>query len=167
MGWVDPLRGGIVGLDTTPLIYFTEANPTYVEIVRPFFEAIQREEFTVVTSIVTLLEALVRPIKDGDAKLAQEYRDFLLETNNVTTYFLSQKIAEEAARLRAFYKLRTPDSIQMATAIYAEASFFFTNDARLPSLPNLKVLTLGTIKEDSQEKDTQKSNLENGFSQEG
>ena len=28
MGWVDALRGNVIGLDTTPLIYFTEENPT-------------------------------------------------------------------------------------------------------------------------------------------
>lgn len=151
MGWVDAFRGSIVGLDTTPLIYFTEENPAYIETVRPFFKAILHEEFAVVTSIVTLLEVLVIPKRDGDADLAQRYRDFLLETNNVTTYLLSQSIAEEAARLRAFYTIRTPDAIQMATATHAGASFFLTNDTRLPSLPNLKVLTLKEIIKTSQE----------------
>lgn len=151
MGWVASLRGKVVGLDTTPLIYFTEKNLAYIEIVRPFFKAISNKEFEVVTSIVTLLEVLVIPKRDGDAELAQRYRDFLLETDNVTTYLLHQSIAEEAARLRAFYTIRTPDSIQMATAIHAGASFFLTNDVRLPSLPNLKVLTLKEIIKTSQE----------------
>ncbi|WP_225896572.1 type II toxin-antitoxin system VapC family toxin [Amazonocrinis nigriterrae] len=41
-------------------------------------------------------------------------------------------IAETAAQLRADSNLRTPDAIQIATAIRAGASFFVTNDARLP-----------------------------------
>lgn len=147
MGWINSLKGSVVGLDTAPLIYFTEANPNYTEVLDPFFKAIMREEFTVVSSIVTLLEVLVCPIQIGDQELAQRYRDFLLDTDNVTTYFLSQKIAEEAARLRAYHTIRTPDSIQMATAIYAGATFFLTNDTSLPSLPKLKVLTLDTLKE--------------------
>lgn len=148
MGWVDTLRGKVVGLDTTPLIYFTEQNLEYIEIVRPFFQAISNKEFAVVTSIVTLLEVLVVPKRNNDVETAQRYRDFLLEEDNVTTYILSQNIAEEAARLRAFYSIRTPDSIQMATAIHAGASFFLTNDMRLPSLSNLKVLTLEAIKKE-------------------
>ncbi|WP_230966967.1 type II toxin-antitoxin system VapC family toxin [Nostoc commune] len=44
--------------------------------------------------------------------------------------------------LRADYNLRTPDAIQMATAIRGGASLFLTNDARLPSLPRLSVLVL-------------------------
>ena len=149
MGWIESLRGSIVGLDTTPLIYYTEANPTYIEVVDPFFKAVERGEFIVVTSIVTLLEVLVRPFRDGDLELAQKYRDFLFDSDNVSMRFLSQKIVEEAAHLRAFHNIRTPDAIQIATAIDADASFFLTNDTRLPSLPNLKTLVLEDLKKES------------------
>lgn len=54
MGWVAALQGSVVGLDTTPLIYFIEENPSYIGLVRPFFEAPDRAEFTAVTSFVTL-----------------------------------------------------------------------------------------------------------------
>ena len=33
MGWIASLRGKVVGLDSTPLIYFVEENPTYLELV--------------------------------------------------------------------------------------------------------------------------------------
>src|ERR1700738_4924637 len=145
MGWVESLLGYKVGLDTAPFIYFTEENPTYFKVVEPFFEAIGSGEITVVTSIVTLLEVLVHPTRDRNAKLAQRYRDLLFKTKGLKTIFLDQKIAEEAAQLRAFHKIRTPDSIQVATAINKEASFFLTNDIRLPSLPNLKILMLDDL----------------------
>ena len=140
MEWVTALRGKVVGLDTTPLIYFIEESPAYLPIVLPFFAAVDRGEFTIVTSMVTLLEVLVHPLRHGNTQLAQRYRDILLNAKGLTTVSLSQEIAEEAARLRAKYSLRTPDAIQMATAINNGASFFLTNDTRLPSLPNLQVL---------------------------
>ena len=59
-------------------------------------------------------------------------------------------IAEEAARLRASHNIHTADSIQMATAIFGGASFFLTNDTRLPSLPNLKTLVLDDLKKGSE-----------------
>lgn len=59
---------------------------------------------------------------------------------------LTPDIAETAAQLRASYNLRSPDSIQMATAIGEGASFFLTNDARLPSLPGLRVLVLDNLR---------------------
>ncbi len=145
MEWVTALRGRVVGLDTMPLIYFIEENPAYLPIMLPFFAAVDRGEFTIVTSIVTLLEVLVHPFRHGNAQLAQRYRDILLNAKGLTTILLSQDIAEEAARLRARYNLRTPDAIQMATAVYNGASFFLTNDSRLPPLPNLQVLVANDL----------------------
>lgn len=146
MGWIDSLRGKVVGFDTMPLIYYIEENPLYLEIVDLFFDAVEDGEFTVVTSIVTLLEVLVHPIRNGNTKLAQKYRDLLFHSEGLKTISLSQEIAEEAARLRAISKIRTPDSIQMATAIKSNASFFLTNDIHLPSLPNLQMLKLNDLK---------------------
>src|SRR5947209_3831158 len=146
MGWIDTLRGSVVGLDTAPLIYFTEGDPTYLSVVNPFFQAMRQGEFKVVTSIMTLLEVLVYPIKRGDAKLAQQYRDILFYTRGLTTAGLTPDIAEEAARLRAFHRIRAPDAIHMATAIRLNASFFLTNDMGLPSLPGLKILMLDELK---------------------
>ncbi|HEV2661472.1 MAG TPA: PIN domain-containing protein, partial [Ktedonobacteraceae bacterium] len=117
MGWIEELRGQIVGMDTAPFIYFIEENPTYVKFVDPFFEAIGRNEFRVVTSVVTLLEVLVVPIRFKRESSIQRYRDLLFKTNSISTVPVTQEIAEEAARLRSIYSsVRTPDAIQIATA---------------------------------------------------
>lgn len=39
-------------------------------LVRPFFEAADRGEFQIVTSILTLTEVLVHPLRRGDHVLA-------------------------------------------------------------------------------------------------
>ena len=52
---------------------------------------------TVVTSMVTLLEVLVHPFRHGEADLAQQYRDILLNTEHLNTIDISQDTAEEAA----------------------------------------------------------------------
>ena len=96
MEWVAALQGKVVGLDTAPLIYFIEENLAYLETVRPFFEAMDHGEFSVVTSVVTLLEVLVHPFRRGDRTLAQQYRDILLNAEGLTTILFSQDIAEEA-----------------------------------------------------------------------
>lgn len=146
MEWLVQLQGQVVGLDTAPLIYFVEENPLYLEITSAFFEAMARGEFEVVTSVVTLLEVLVYPLRRGDTALAQQYRDILFNEEGLATIQVFPDIAEEAAQLRAVYNLRTPDAIQMATAIHERASFFLTNDARLPSLPGLTVLVLDELR---------------------
>jgi hypothetical protein len=52
MEWLAQLQGQVVGLDSAPLIYFIEENPTYLEMTDAFFEAMVRGEFRVVTSVV-------------------------------------------------------------------------------------------------------------------
>ena len=70
----------------------------------------------------------------------------MLNQESLTVVELTPDIAETAAQLRATYNLRSPVSIQMATAICEGASFFLTNDARLPSLPGLTVLVLENLR---------------------
>lgn len=118
MEWLAVLQGKVVGLDTTPLIYFIEENPTYLQTIRPFFEAMDQNKFSVVTSVVTLLEVLVHPLQQGDTQLAQQYREILFNARGLTTITL---------------------------AMQAGASFFLTNDIRLPSSAMLKVLVLDQL----------------------
>lgn len=144
MEWINDLQGKTIGLDTAPLIYFIEENPTYIETVRLFFEAMDRDEFLVVTSTVTLLEVLVHPLRINNKALAAEYRDILLHSK-LLTLEISNVISEQAARLRAVYNLRTPDAIQISAALDAGATHFFTNDIRLPDMPSFKVLSLDAL----------------------
>lgn len=146
MEWITQLQGQIVGLDTAPLIYFIEQNETYLEMMRLFFRALNRGEFRVITSVVTLPEVLVYPLRQRNTILAQQYREILFNSEGLITVPVSEDIAEVASQLRAVHKLRTPDAIQMATAIHEGASFFLTNDARLPSLLELEVLVLEELR---------------------
>ena len=145
MEWLDALWGEMAGLDGAPLIYFIERHPVYAAKLRPFFAAAERREFQLVTSLVTLLEVLVHPLRTGREDLAREYRDILLRSASLRTIPVSEIIAEEAAWLRATHNLRTPDAIQLATANTAGASWFITNDAALPSPPGISVLVVDRL----------------------
>jgi len=143
--WVDRLQGEVIGLDTAPIIYMIEEHPIYLEPMRYFFEAMGRGIFRAITSTVTLLEVLVQPLRENNVSLAEEYRDILLNASNLRTIGMSEAVAEQAARLRAQYDIRTPDAIQLGTAIHEGASFFLTNDTRLPSISNLNLLVLDNL----------------------
>ena len=58
------------------------------------------------------------------------------------TYEISHSISERSAVLRANYGLKTPDAIQIATALHHDADFFLTNDLSLERVADLKVLVL-------------------------
>lgn len=144
MEWINNLQGKTVGLDTAPLIYFIEENTNYIETVKLFFEAMDRGDMFVVTSTITLLEVLVHPLRSNNKELAAEYRDILLNSK-LTTLEISSGIAEKAAQLRASHNIRTPDALQISAAMNAGATHFFTNDARLPEIPSIHILSIDSI----------------------
>lgn len=146
MGWLDSIQGSTVCLDVAPIIYYVERNVSYTKLIDPFFEAIQHNKFTAITSVTTLLEVLVYPIRKNDKELVQKYQNILFNSWQMSVLAVDRDIAEQAAFLRATYNLRTPDSIHMATAIVSNANYFLTNDLRLPSLPGLAVLKLDELR---------------------
>jgi predicted nucleic acid-binding protein len=137
--WLNALRGQTVGLDTAPLIYFIERHPERAGKLRPFFAAAERQEFRVVTSLVTLLEVLVQPLRNGREDIVREYREIILRSPSLTALRLDENVVEEAARLRALYGVKTPDAIQLATAKISGAAFFLANDGDLPPLPGMSI----------------------------
>jgi len=134
-----------VGLDTAPLIYFIERHPTYLPFVDPFFEAVELGDVQAVTSTLTLTEVLVRPYRHGNRSLGQQYSSILLHSRNLKTLPVSAAIAAEAARLRAAHGLKTPDSIQVATAHLSNAAAFLSNDAGIASIPGLELILLDRL----------------------
>jgi predicted nucleic acid-binding protein len=72
--------------------------------------------------------------------LADQYSVILLSHRNLRTLPVSPEIADEAARLRAAYGMKTPDSIQMATAKIGGATSFFSNDTNIAAIPGLDLI---------------------------
>ncbi len=145
MGWLTQLNRQKVGLDTAPLIYYLEGHPTYSPLVKPFFQAFDKGKFSLVTSPITLVETTVHPLRQGLTALASRYEEILTHTKGLEVLDLSLPIAHLAAQLRANYNLRTPDAIQLATAIHGQATFFLTNDVDLTRVREIKVLTLNEL----------------------
>ena len=143
MAWLDELRGRVVGLDTAPLIYHVEEKAPYFAAVDPFFAALTAGELRGVTSILTLTEALVDPVRHNDTRLADRYRAILLNTPGLLTMPVCTEIVERAAAIRAEHRrVRLPVAVQLATALIGGADFFLTNDIALPPLPGLKMLVV-------------------------
>jgi len=135
----------IVFLDTAPLIYFIEGHSVYQPHLKPLFEANDNGDFTFVTSSITLLEVLVKPLKDGQSQLVSQYKSILLSASGIEIYEIDSIIAVKAAELRAKYNLRTPDALQIATAIEFKAHYFLTNDTRLKSVIEIQSVTLAEL----------------------
>lgn len=113
--------------------------------MRPFFEAVERGDIHVLTSTLPLTEVLVHPFKYKNQVLALHYSRILLHSRNVTTLAATAAIAEEAAWIRAAYGLKTPDSIQIATALSGKATTFRTNYERFSTVPGLQIVHLDSL----------------------
>ncbi len=124
------------------LIYLIERHPSHGPIVRDAFTLVDAGRCAGLSSFVTLLEVLVKPFRDGRADLAQKYRDLLIGSRGFSLFPLDRRIAEDGAGIRARYGFRTPDAIQLATAVRHGADAFLTNDAKLKGFDQLEVLVL-------------------------
>jgi predicted nucleic acid-binding protein len=136
------LKGKVVFLDTAPLIYFIEKNSRYLDVVKPVIELIVSQQAKGMTSTITLLEVLVLPLREGNKKLAEKYKTILLSSNDLETCEISNVISERAAIIRAKYGFKTPDSLQLATAIVRKADYVLTNDSALKQVNEIKVIVL-------------------------
>lgn len=134
-----------LGFDTAPIIYFVEANPRYDALLVPVFQRISTGALVGVTSVVSLTEVLVYPLRLGRNDMAQQYRLLLQQSDYFELIDITPAIAEYAADLRARYNLRTPDALQLAGAIRRGCDAFLTNDANLQRVSELRVLTLDTL----------------------
>jgi predicted nucleic acid-binding protein len=143
VGLLDDLGSGPVGVDTSIFVYFIEADPRYLSIVRPLFVAAHEGRLALVTSALTLMEVLVMPYRTGDDRLADHYEAFLTAAGGIRLVPIVPAALRAAARLRAAHGVRTPDALQLAAALDARRTGFLTNDRRLPAIGNLRVLQLG------------------------
>ena len=134
-----------IHVDSAPLIYFVERNPVYVERMKAVMRRVQHNGLQLSFSVITVPEVLNKPIAKGDAKLQALYRALLTQTRNVELHPLTLAIAEKAASLRAAHNLRTPDAIQIATAIETACDTFLTNDKGLKRVDDLRVLILDEL----------------------
>jgi len=136
------LKGKIIGLDTMVFIYHFEENQLYSPLTFSIFENLEKGDFNAITSILTLLEILVKPKKENNLLLTERYK-LLLETfPNLQMKTINENIADIASSLRANYNINTPDAIQIATSLEAKADTFITNDASLKKISEIKILLL-------------------------
>lgn len=131
-----------LGIDTSPFIYFIENHPEYGSAVREVFAAIDSGSLKGFTSVITLTELLSKPLHLGQTALVAEYRVLLETGRHFKLIPIDSAIAYHAAELRQKYALRTPDALQIASALAADCDAFLTNDKKLAAVKELDVLVL-------------------------
>ncbi len=132
-----------IGLDTNVIIYYIEEHPFYVGKVEPLINRIAERKAIGITSYVTLLELLVKPLREKRFDLVEQYKTIL--SSQLEMVAVDESVTIKAAELRAKYGIKTPDAIQLASVITKNGDVFVTNDKRLGVVKEIEVLTLGKI----------------------
>jgi predicted nucleic acid-binding protein len=136
--WGDLPQGGVVVVDSAPLIYVLDEHPQFAAQFVGLFEAAEAGELQIAISTITLAEVLTGPYKAGQTLLAKRYERALLHYNVIP---VSATIAVLAAQLRSRYRLKLPDAMQLATALDVGANAFVTHDIDFAGVEGIHILT--------------------------
>ena len=134
----------LVGVDTPLFIYSLESHARYGRLSDAVFTAIENGRYEAVTSVISLMEITVLPLRLGQADVVRAYQTYLEHFPNLAVVAVSRTTALLAARMRASYRLRPADALQLAACIGAGATAFITNDLRLRQVQEVPVITLDT-----------------------
>lgn len=146
MALAGPLAGArLIALDTSTFIYLIEKHPVFFATVEPIFQAIDAGVVLASTSVLTLLEVLVKPLETKATALADDFRAAVAASANLRVVDIDRPIAERAAAIRAAHGYRTPDALHLATAQAAGADAFVTNDEKLRTFSGITVVTLRSL----------------------
>lgn len=138
--------GQIIALDSMIFIYLFEADERFYEKTQSIFDQVESGEISAVTSEMSVIEVLSPEKYIESDGLRGEITRFFQESDGLSILSVNREIALIAASLRRENKfLRTPDAIQLATAVVAGAALFVTNDKKLQKVKvgSMKVRILG------------------------
>ena len=131
-----------VAINTNIFIYQLEAHPRYDALTGVIFSWLEASGHSAVTSAITMTELLVQPYARKDEALVERYYGLLATFPHLDWNAPSLSTAGLAARLRADYRMRTPDALQAATALESGATAFLTNDAIFKRVQGFEALVL-------------------------
>ena len=128
----------LIFLDSAPIIYFLEDHPKFGPRFHLLFEEHAKGRMRFAVSTITIAEVLAGPLSVGDETLVRRYRG-ILESWQVVT--LDAEIAESAARVRAAFRLKIADAVQVASALAINADALVTHDRDFSNVRSLRVIS--------------------------
>ena len=120
-----------VALDTNIFAFQLLDHPQYAPLTDLILRAVEAGRLKAVTTTITLAEILPRAEQEANAQAVIDYEAYLRLFPNLTLLPVDVELAKIAARLRARFRLKLPDALQIAAAAMAHTDVFITNDREL------------------------------------
>ncbi|MGA2325004.1 MAG: type II toxin-antitoxin system VapC family toxin [Bryobacteraceae bacterium] len=114
----------------------------YVGLNGHIFAWLERSDHRAATSTITMTELLVQPYRGSGEQRVDEFYALLATYSNLDWISPDLEVADIAASIRAAHRLRTPDALQAATAIRAQATGLVTNDPVFERVGGFETLVL-------------------------
>lgn len=134
--------GATVVVDSGPIIIVLDGTDRALAgQYLPIFKAAERGRLAIAVSTITVAEVMTGPLRHGDRILAERYRQVMSASTNWRVIDFTLGLAALAADLRAKYRLKLPDAIQLATAIDAGAHALVTHDRDFAAVTELPVIS--------------------------
>ena len=135
---------GPVYLDANGFIYSVERVEPYRTLLEPLWQQARAGEFDVASSDITVLETLVKPLREGDEVVEMLLRS-MFDAHEVSLIPATRELWEDAACIRADTGLKTPDALHAATALNTGCTLFITNDTDFRRVEGLPVVVLDDL----------------------
>lgn len=138
-------RHGKLALDTSVFVYHLESHPKYFPTTERIFAWLETPGHLAVTSTITMTELLVKPYRERDQRRVDNCFALFSRFPNLEWVAPNLDISDAAAHIRAVWRLKTPDAIEAATAIYCGIPGFLSNDPVYRRVPDLDFLVLDDL----------------------
>ena len=129
-------KNALLLIDSAPIIYVLE-NGEFADRFQPLLELQRTGAIRLAITTTAIVEVLTGPYATGDEALARRYRAMFDSWQVVT---LDVPIAESTARLRAEFRLKLADAIQLASALAINADALVTHDRDFSRVKGLRVI---------------------------
>ena len=143
MGALSLPASGAVYVDANAVIYAVEKIEPYATLLHSLWDASASGQVSIVTSELTWLETLTKPIRDGNTALENLFRAFRT-ARDIVLVPATLALWEHAARLRAT-GLKTPDALHAAMGLATGCVLFLTNDPIFHRVPGLPATVLSSL----------------------
>ena len=135
---------GSVYIDANAIIYSVERIEPYRELLAPMWQEARAGRFTLASSELVVLETLIKPLREGNARLEILFRS-IFDAAEMDLIPATLAIWENAARIRAATGLKTSDALHAATARSVGSTLFITNDTDFRRVEGLPIVVLDDL----------------------
>lgn len=132
------VRNRKVLIDSNIIIYLTDMIQPFAPIAQQLFKMVEGGDTEAVISILSVSEVMQGPLRNGDKHITREVRDYLTNFPNCHIQDITFSVLEEIGRDEnvAWSRLRTIDSLIIASGLINDVDLFISNDRHFKkSLP--------------------------------